>query len=337
MPTAFLTVVKNLEDRVVVITGASSGLGRATAMELASRGCNLVLAARDAEALADTANQCGTLALIVETDVTKMEDVQKLADTALAEYSHIDAWINNAGVTLYGFLEDAPLDEHERVIETNLFGAIYGARAIIPIFRSQHRGTLINVGSVLSNVGQAYVPSYVISKFGVHGLTEALRVELADERDIHVCTIFPYAIDTPHFQSAANYIGREPRALPPTQSPETVARAIAGLIAKPRRTRFVPRTIRLGLLMHALLPRTTERLLLDTLRRWHISKEPEQIGSGNLYEPGDTGKRHGDRPPQISFGRLALWCAGRLAQIQAETITHALRRLVTPRKELSHA
>jgi NAD(P)-dependent dehydrogenase (short-subunit alcohol dehydrogenase family) len=336
MRGAFLTSVKNLEDRVVVITGASSGLGRATAMDLATRGCKLVLAARDLEALEDTARQCDG-ALTVETDVTSMAEVQKLADAAMAAFGRIDVWINNAGVTLYGFLEDAPLEEHERVIKTNLNGAIYGARAVIPIFRAQHRGTLINVGSVLSNVGQAYVPSYVISKFGVHGLTEALRVELADERDIHICTIFPYAIDTPHFQSAANYIGQEPRALPPTQSPETVARAIAGLIAKPRRTRFVPRTIRLGVLAHALMPRTTERLLLDTLRRWHISKAPEQIGNGNLYAPGDTGKRHGDRPPQISLGRLALWCAGRLVKIQADNVTHAVRRLLTPRKELSHA
>jgi NAD(P)-dependent dehydrogenase (short-subunit alcohol dehydrogenase family) len=336
MRGAFLTSVKNLEDRVVVITGASSGLGRATAIDLAGRGCKLVLAARDTEALEDTARQCEG-AMIVETDVTSMAEVQKLADATMAAFGRIDVWINNAGVTLYGFLEDAPLEEHERVIETNLYGAIYGARAVIPIFRAQHRGTLINVGSVLSNVGQAYVPSYVISKFGVHGLTEALRVELADERDIHICTVFPYAIDTPHFQSAANYIGHEPRALPPTQSPETVARAIAGLIAKPRRTRFVPRTIRLGILAHALMPRTTERLLLDTLRRWHIGKEREQIGSGNLYEPGDTGKRHGDRPPQISLPGLALWCAGRLVKISAENVTHALRSLITPRKELSHA
>lgn len=337
MPAAFLTIVKNLADRVVVITGASSGLGRATAIELSSRGCQVVLAARDRAALEDTAKQCDGRATIIETDVTSMEDVQKLADTTIQTYGRIDVWINNAGVTLYGFLEDAPLDEHERVIETNLFGAIYGARAVVPIFRGQHRGTLINVGSVLSNVGQAYVPSYVISKFGVHGLTEALRVELADERDIHVCTIFPYAIDTPHFQSAANYIGKEPRALPPTQSPEKVARAIARLIARPRRTRMVPRTIRLGLLWHALMPRTTERLLLDTLRRWHISKAPEQIGSGNLYEPGDTGTRHGDRPPQVSMARLAVWCAGRLFAIGAGNIAHRLRRFLEPRKELTHA
>ena len=86
----------------------------------------------------------------------------------------------------------------------NLIGAMHGARAAIPTFRRQHRGTLINIGSVVSHVGQAFVPSYVISKFGVRGLSEALRVELADEPDIHVCTLFPYAIDTPHFQTARN-------------------------------------------------------------------------------------------------------------------------------------
>ncbi len=238
----------------------------------------------------------------------------RLARTTLDDLGRIDVWINNAGVTYYSQLESGPLEPHRRVIEANLFGAIHGARAVVPIFRRQHRGTLINVGSVLSEVGQAFVPAYAISKFGIRGLSEALRVELADEPDIHVCTLLPYAIDTPHFQVAANLIGKRPRALPPMQSPEKVARALASLIERPRRTLHVPRSIVLGLVFHALLPRTAERLLLDALRRWHLSAQPEQIGDGNLYVPDGDHKVHGDRPPMVGTVKFLAWCAQRLVR-----------------------
>ena len=115
---------------------------------------------------------------------------------------------------------------------------------------------LINVGSVLSEIGQAFAPSYVISKFGVHGLSEALRVELADEPDIHVCTVFPYAIDTPHFEAAGNRLGQVPRAMPPVSSPERIAQAVARLPDHPRRRLYVPRIAVLGLAAHAIVPRT---------------------------------------------------------------------------------
>lgn len=318
-----------LRNAVVVITGASSGLGRATALELASRGAALVLAARRNEALEDTARQCrniGGSAIVVETDVTSEPEVQQLAAQAIEAYDRIDVWINNAGVTIYSPLETATFDEHQRVIETNLFGAMHGARAAIPIFRRQRRGILINVGSVLSEVGHAFVPSYVISKFGVHGLSEALRVELADQPDIHVCTIFPYSIDTPHFEVAANWIHRAPRALPPMQSPEKVARAIAGLVERPRRVRFVPRSLVLGLALHAIVPRASERLLLDALRKFHISNEPKPMTDGNLYEPPSVPATvHGDRPPMIATPNFLAWSAARFARIQLQLAAHRVR------------
>lgn len=320
--------MKSLRDQVVVITGASSGLGRATAFELARRGCALTLAARDREALEDTARRCrtfGARALVVVADVTDETEVHRVADETLAEHGRIDVWVNNAGVTLYALLEDDTAEHHEAVIRTNLIGAMHGSRVVVPIFRKQHRGTLINVGSVLSHVGQAFVPSYVISKFGVRGLSEALRVELADEPDIHVCTLFPYAIDTPHFQSARNFIGKEPRAMPPVQSPDKVAVALRELIETPRRERFVPRVMRLGVLAHALLPRTTERLLLDALRRWHLSDAPVALDQGNLYEPKDLGKRQGDNPPMVSTPRFALWLVGRLVGLAAEGAARMVR------------
>jgi NAD(P)-dependent dehydrogenase (short-subunit alcohol dehydrogenase family) len=319
-----------LAGRIAVVTGASSGLGRATALELARRGATLVLAARRGDALDDTARRCREAgapdALTVETDVSIESDVHALAARAVDAFGAIDIWINNAGVTLFAPLEQGPFDDHQRVIETNLFGAMHGARAAIPIFRRQHHGTLINVGSVLSEVGHAFVPAYVISKFGMHGLTEALRVEVADEPDIHVCTVFPFTIDTPHFEVAANLIAQAPRALPPMQSPEKVARAIADTCERPRRVRFVPRSIVLGLALHALTPRTSERLLLDALRKFHISDAPDPIKAGNLYEPqpNEPPRTHGDRPPQLATWKFVVWAAGRFTTIAA---TGALRRM----------
>jgi NAD(P)-dependent dehydrogenase (short-subunit alcohol dehydrogenase family) len=325
-----------LRASVVVVTGASSGLGRATAVELASRGASLVLAARRNEALEDTARQCrnaGGSAIVVETDVTSEAEVHQLAERALEAYGRIDVWINNAGVTIFSPLERATFEEHQRVIETNLFGAMHGARVVVPIFRRQGRGVLINVGSVLGEVGHAFVPSYVISKFGVHGLSEALRVELADQPDIHVCTIFPYSIDTPHFEVAANWIRRAPRALPPMQSPEKVARAIAGLCERPRRVRFVPRSLVLGLAFHALMPRSSERLLLDALRKFHISSQPEKMTDGNLFEPTtQPATVHGDRPPMIPTPLFAAWSAGRFVRNGVESAARRMRGWLTPRR-----
>lgn len=318
-----------LRDRVVVVTGASSGLGRAAAFELARRGARVVLAARRGEALDDTARRCRSLggdALVVETDVTVPDDVENLARRALDAWGRIDIWINNAGVTLFAPLAEAPFEEHQRVIETNLYGAMHGARAAVPVFRRQRAGILINIGSVLSEVGHAYVPSYVISKFGVHGLTEALRVELADEPDIHVCTVFPYSIDTPHFDVAANRMHQKPRALPPMQSPEKVARAIADVCERPRRVRFVPRSLVLGLALHALVPRITERVLLDALRRFHLGSPGVRTTRGSLYAPAtEAAHTHGEAPPRISTPRFLAWLVQRFIRVELASVARRLR------------
>jgi short-subunit dehydrogenase len=233
----------------------------------------------------------------------------------VAEYGRIDVWVNNAGVTLYEKLSDGPMDEHRRVLETNLFGAIYGARACIPVFRHQHAGHLINVGSVLSMVGQGFVPSYVISKFGLHGLSEALRAELADEPAIHISTLMPFAVDTQHFETAANRLHRAPRALPPMQSTEKVANALVHLIERPARTRYVPRIAALGVAFHALAPRLAERLLLAALERWHFDDRPQPDTTGNLYQPPTKPAAvHGTRPPLISTPAFFAWLAKELVK-----------------------
>jgi len=315
--------------KVIVITGASSGLGREAARQFADRGACVVLAARRSDDLEETARQCrsaGGQALTVVTDVSQESDVEQLAETALSTWGRVDVWVNNAGVTLFAPLEAAPFEEHRRVIETNVFGAMLGARAVLPIFRAQRRGVLINVGSILSKIGQPFVPSYVISKFALRGLSESLRAELAEEPDIHVCTLLPFTIDTPHFQTGANEMGRQPRALPPMQSPEKVARALVSLAERPRRELHVPRVAALGLLAHWLFPTTTERLLLRALRTWHFSDAPQPSTDGNLYEGADErGMRHGERPPQIGTPGFAAWTLRELVRIEVESATRRLR------------
>jgi NAD(P)-dependent dehydrogenase (short-subunit alcohol dehydrogenase family) len=326
-----------MRGKIVVVTGASGGLGREVAVQFARRGAAVALAARRHDALEVTAELCrraGGEALVVDTDVTSEEQVRRLAQAALAEWGQIDIWVNNAGVTLFANLSEAPLDDLRRVVETNVFGAIFGVRAVLPVFRRQRRGVLINVGSILSKIGQPFVPAYVISKFALRGVSETLRVELADQPDIHVCTVLPYAVDTPHFESGANQIGRQPRAMPPMQSPEKVARAIVRLAERPRHERHVPRIAALGLALHALVPRTVELLLLRALREWHLGDGQQPRTRGNLYRPRRRHARvHGERPPKLSVPAFTAWTMRELVGVEAELLRHRMRRGFTRRRE----
>jgi NAD(P)-dependent dehydrogenase (short-subunit alcohol dehydrogenase family) len=310
------TAPSSLAGKVVVITGASSGLGRATALAFAAQRCRIVLASRRGELLQDVAVACGGLggdAHVVVTDVTREADVDRLVAETLAQWARIDVWVNNAGTTLFGKLEDGDFALHRQVIETNLIAATYCARVVLPVFRRQAEGTLINIGSVLSQVGQAFAPSYVISKFGVRGLSEALRVEVADYPRIHICSVLPYAIDTPHFREGGNQIGREAHAMAPVQEPERVAAAIVEMAAKPRRReRYVPRYVVAGLALHRVLPRTMSRLLLHALERFHFgAKQP--ASDGNLFAASnEAGTIHGGRRPRVSLPVLIGWVVGDL-------------------------
>lgn len=217
-----------LAEQTVVITGASSGIGRAAARAFAQRGARVVLAARDEPALEDLATElrAGTPgdAFAVPTDVSDAEQVRELARRAAERYGGIDTWINNAAVALYGNFEDLALEEFQRVIDVNFMGSVYGARAALPYLRERGAGTLIFVGSVLSDRAIPLQGAYCAAKHALKAFSESLRVELEHEgANVQVTLVKPSSINTPFFDSARTKMGYRPRPVDPIYSPELVA------------------------------------------------------------------------------------------------------------------
>lgn len=279
---------KKFKDSVVVITGASSGIGRATALEFAKRGATVVVAARSESSLRAVVTACrdaGAQALDFPTDVTDEGAVQRLALHAADHFGRIDVWVNAAAVTLFARFGEEPHDAYRRVIETNLFGAIYAARAVLPRFREQGHGVLINLSSITARTPQPYTSAYSITKSGIVSLAESLREELLDAKDIHVCTILPATIDTPIFQHAANYTGRAIQAMPPVYPAEEVARAIVRCAAKPRREVVVGGAGLLLTLLRTISPGMAERVMARQVDKRHLTDQPAEPTSGNLFGP----------------------------------------------------
>jgi NAD(P)-dependent dehydrogenase (short-subunit alcohol dehydrogenase family) len=274
-----------IRDSVVVITGASSGIGRACAFEFAGRGAAVVLAARREEPLEELAAACRKrtgLAVAVPTDVTDENAVRELARRTVEQFGRIDVWVNNAAVSLVGRFLEAPPEVFRQVIETNLFGYIHGARAALPYFHEQGRGVLINNATVFGRVGPPFLTAYVTSKFGILGFTESLRQEV--RRDgIRVCAVLPASIDTPIFQHAANFSGRAVRPLDPVSSPTRVARAIVRCARHPRAEVVVGRGARRMLVARLFLRPLAERALAHEVERNHFEAWPVAPSTGNLF------------------------------------------------------
>jgi short-subunit dehydrogenase len=305
---------RNLAGSTVVVTGASSGIGRATAHAFAQAGARLLLVARREEALRAAAVECeqrgAPAAHAFPADVRDAAALERAAAAAEARFGGIDVWVNNAGVTLMGRFEDAPPDLWREVLETNFFGTANGARAALPRLRRGGGGVLVNVGSVNSRVGAPYASAYVASKFAIRGFAECLRDELRGQ-GVDVCTVMPASIDTPLFQHAANFAGRPLKPLRPVIRPERVAAAIVRCARRPRREVIVGLSGRQLVMLHDLALPLFERVMSRNVEREHFQQRSAPPSPGNLREPVDAwvgvtgGWREGEASPTGSGPAVA--------------------------------
>ncbi len=280
-----------LNKQVVVITGASSGVGRATALEFARYRCTVILAARQQNELEEVAEICtklGAKALAVQTDVSNAESVNNLAKAAIAFGGQINVWVNAAGVAIMGEFNAVPLEEHEKVIRTNLLGYIYGAYAVLPYFKQQQSGTIINMNSVGGWVATPYSLAYSVSKFGARGYSEALRAELYRFPNIHICDVFPAFLDTPGTRHAGNYIGKVLKPVPPVYSTTKIAGIIVSLAVHPRNSVTVGAVAGLVWLSNFLLPSLAEWGIAKGLEAYLKVGDDAPITSGNILNPTGT-------------------------------------------------
>lgn len=255
---------------VAVVVGASSGIGRATAHRLASRGARLVVAARSAESLNEVVDECrrfGGEARAVVADVTVDGDADRIAATAVDAFGRIDVWVAAASVYGYGAFERMPAAEGRRIIDTNVHGTIDQVRAALPALRRSH-GVVVIVGSVFSVLASPYVWAYVASKHAVAGFAASIRQELRrGGQPVEVAMVWPATIDTPIYQHAANRTGRRIHPIPPVVDPRRVARAIVRAAERPRRRRIVGIVQGAFVPLHAVAPALADRILAATMRR----------------------------------------------------------------------
>jgi len=286
---------QEMRNRVVVITGASSGFGRGAALKFAQAGARVVLAARRRRELKDVAKECeqqGGKAFVVDTDVSNSGEVHELAERAMSKFRKIDVWVNNAGVGAVGHFEQTPLEEHEQVIQTNLLGTMYGSYEALQQFRKRGRGVLINLSAFAGRVATPYLSSYSASKFGVRGLGMALREELeADDEDgIRVCTVMPVSHDTPFFEHAPNYSGKPVAPIPPVYDPQNVVDVIYELALHPEDEVIVGASGRIADLGARIMPKLTEeRMARQTHQAQMKQKQSAPHKSGSVFEPEESG------------------------------------------------
>jgi short-subunit dehydrogenase len=294
-----------LAEQVVVITGASSGIGRETAHQLARRGASLVLVARDEGALWETAAEVEALggrALVAPADVADPEQVQKVANQAASVFGRIDTWVNNAGIASYGTVEQTTIDETRRIIEVDLLGTIYGAKAALPHLR-QTRGTLINVSSVTGKRAVPLLAAYSAAKHGIVGFSDALRMELEHDRaGVAVTTILPYGINTPFFRHARSKLGVLPRPTPPAYQPAAVAESIAWAAEHPTREIVVGGAGKGVVLMQRLSPSLLDRVMTVGGLAFKMQESNRRDdGVDNLFAPAPD-----DYTVEGEFGALTI-------------------------------
>ncbi len=285
----------------VVITGASSGIGAATAIAFARDGAMLVLAARGKEGLDDVARRCreaGGSAEVRTVDVTDAGAVAAFAREARDILGEIDLWFSDVGIGVVGKYQEVPLEDHRRVVEANLLGHMHDAHAVLPVFLEQGHGIWVNMISFGGFVASPYSAAYAASKFGLRGFSEALRAELREHPHIHICDVYPTFVDTPGFKHAANYTGAKLSYPPGTVAPEKVADAIVALAEQPRDTTVLGAPLALMKISELAAP-LPAMLLGRFMDAWAKRADRTADTTGALYSPqgGADGIHSGQRQP----------------------------------------
>lgn len=277
-----------LKGKAAVITGGSSGIGKATALELARQGVSLVLCARSQGDLDETARECQALGTQVATstmDVTDEMRVKGVGDKAIQVFGRLDIWINNAGVDMFGRLEELPVEAIHRLVEVNLLGYIYGCRAALNHMRQSGKGTIINVSSLAGIAAFPYSSVYASTESGINALSASIRMENIDKPDITISTLIIPAIDTPFFAHSANYLGKQIRPFPPVYKPERVARTILRLTLRPRKEKVFGVPANMLVAMKRFFPFLTEKFIARMAAKHYLKAKTASNFSGNLYMP----------------------------------------------------
>lgn len=291
---------KNVVGRTVVVTGASSGFGRGTALALGQQGAHVVVAARRADPLDEVVTQitdAGGHALAVPTDVSDAGAVERLAAAAEERFGQIDVWINNAAVGVMGLFWEVPLADHARLVDVDLGGMMSGSHVALRRFVDRGEGVLVNVGSVAGEVPLAYQASYAAVKAGISSLGRSLNEELrlaGLSETITVSTILPWAADTPWWDHVGNYTGHAPR-LSAMDDPDLVVDAIVDACTDPQQERTVGPKATASRSSHRLFRELTERFS-GKLSESEIGKgTPVPDTAGAIHEPVAEGTAvHGD-------------------------------------------
>jgi short-subunit dehydrogenase len=326
--------LKRLHQQVVVITGASSGIGLTTARMAAARGARVVLASRNEDALRDAVDEitgAGGHATFVTADVSDADAAERIARTALDQFGAIDTWVNNAGVSIYGKMSDVPLADMRRLFDVNFWGVVQGSQEAVSHLRDRG-GAIINVGSVTSDLAIPLQGIYSASKHAVKGFTDALRLEIEKDRlPISVTLIKPASIDTMFIDHARSYMGAKPTLPSPVYPPQEVAQAILTAAQKPMRDVVVGGSGRVMSTLGLMFPHLSDWYSRTSMFSEQQDRSEPGDHRGSLYAPTkdgrETGSYKGRTMSSSAYTRARLTRARYVVPIAAGVAFAVLARL----------
>jgi len=297
---------KNETPRVVLVTGASSGIGRATAHALAGRGSDLVLVSRSPDVLEEVRQECVARGagevLVLPADVSDGEAVETVLDTARERLGQVDGVVHAAAVLAYGRFEDVPREVFDKTVATNVVGTANVARGALRVFRQQEGGSLVVVGSVLGKMTAPFMAPYATSKWAVHGFVRTLQIEARATPGVEVSLVSPGGVNTPIYSQAGSYTGHAGHSPPPIDQPEKIAEAIVAALDNPRREVSLGLANPVMVLGFRVLPPVFDAIVTPLMRLAGQTRQRVEAHAGNVLEPNGDGEAVRGRLPRRFLG-----------------------------------